>query len=139
MLDNLIKTIEAKANSAVLLYISDHGQDVHEQTCENNAIGRSGINSFKTPALIWLSDTYRKNNPNIVRILRENHKHPFLSNQVSQTLIGLAEGDSALTKALDKGFLSGGNFQKNRMVFSGSKWMDFDKLHSDSQCHLKYN
>ena len=141
VLDQVIETLEQNARSAVLLYVSDHGQGIADQRCNTLDTNRVTVDAYEVPALLWLSQAYAQANPNVVAALQANDASPYTTAAVHQTLRDLLEGDGA---AAATSLAQGGSFLRKspretiqRVVSAGTQWVDFQEAAARNPCLIK--
>lgn len=81
-----------REENAVVIYFSDHGEEVYD---EREYMGHGGTTpypkyQFDIPFMIWMSDKYKENNPDIVDAILENRDKAYSSNDVSHTILNMA-------------------------------------------------
>lgn len=83
-------------NDAILVYLSDHGDEVNDYRLH---IGRSHSRpvtpgevwtQYEIPMMIWCSNTYRKNHPDMVEKIATSVDKPFMSDDLPHLLYDLA-------------------------------------------------
>ncbi|GAO69627.1 phosphoethanolamine transferase CptA [Comamonas sp. E6] len=141
VLDQMIEALEQNARSAVLLYVSDHGQGRADQRCNRPDTNRVTADAYEVPALLWLSQAYAQANPNVVAALQANAASPYTTASVHQTLRDLLEGDGA---AVATSLAQGGSFLRKprretiqRVVSAGTQWVDFQEAAARNPCLIK--
>ena len=82
-----------KGTDCVLIYFSDHGQEVFELR-NFNGHGAAAQSSdlryqIRVPLFIWMSQGYRKNHPDVYRRALENRHTRITTDDVSHTILGL--------------------------------------------------
>lgn len=141
VLDKVIEALEQDGRSAVLLYVSDHGQGLADQRCNKPDTNRVTVDAYEVPALLWLSPAYAHANPQAVVALRANATQPYTTAAVHQTLRDLLLGDEvaqAPALAQASSFLrtpSPNTVQ--RVVFAGTQWVDFQEAAARNPCFIK--
>lgn len=86
-----------KDENAILVYMSDHGEEVYDY---RNEYGRVKMDSglekqyveaqFHVPFFIWCSDRYKLKNKDIVKIIMSKQKRYFSTDNISQVLFYIA-------------------------------------------------
>ena len=92
MLDKIMEILEKDARSAIMVYVSDHGQGLPGDQCKKDYINRITSDSYEVPALIWLSPLYENSHANISDLLRQNALTPYTTEAIYQTLRDLILG-----------------------------------------------
>lgn len=141
VLDQVIESLERDARSAVLLYVSDHGQGIAEQRCNRPATNRVTVDAYEVPALLWLSSAYAQSHPKAVAALQANVRSPYTTAAVHQTLRDLLKGDEAVaTSALmqaDSFFRMPSPDTVQRVVSADAQWVDFQEAAARNPCLIK--
>ena len=78
--------------NAVVIYFSDHGEEIYE---ERDYMGHGGTTPFlkyqvEIPFMIWMSQSYKELNPNIVNAVKKNLDKPYTTDDVSHTILDMA-------------------------------------------------
>ena len=137
VLSRVIDSVESTGKSAVVLYVSDHGQDVFEPGCNSSAIGRSSANAYRIPLLLWMSPAYRASHPQSWAAAQQHQHDAYTATQVSDTLLDLMQGDAALglggRSSLLRDPLTTG---ARRVVGGNSVWADFDHAAARNACRI---
>lgn len=89
VIEGVISLLESSNKSAVMLYVSDHGQGLPDDICGKTELNRITFESYEIPSLVWLSSAYRAKNPESSRILHENKRGGYINTAVYQTLLDL--------------------------------------------------
>lgn len=81
-----------KEDNAVIIYFSDHGEEVYDA---REYMGHGGTTPFlnyqvEIPFMIWVSDSYKENNPMEVDNLMKHKDEPYITDDVSHTILDLA-------------------------------------------------
>lgn len=92
VLDQIIAALERDGRSAVMLYVSDHGQGLPDAECGKTDINRVTVDSYEVPALVWLSAAYEAAHPMVSQALRKNAQGAYTTAGVHQTLKDLVAG-----------------------------------------------
>ena len=121
---------ELKKTNAVnsLLYISDHGENLKDK--ENNLMFRSAIPNFYTahvPLFIWLSNSLRKQRPEIEQALNKNKNKPISSIQsVFYTTLDLAGVNIKIDNNLSQYSLASLEYKSSEQkIFGGIEYYLF--------------
>lgn len=108
MIEEIIKRFEDK--DAIIIYVSDHGEDVLEDGVHLGHYPFGGARQFEIPMLIWLSIDCKKNHPELEQKIRIAKDLPFMTDDMIHSLLDLLK-----IQTLD--------FHSHRSLFS----KDFDK------------
>jgi glucan phosphoethanolaminetransferase (alkaline phosphatase superfamily) len=118
------------------MYLSDHGEDLYDQSCENAGHGRATPTSYRIPFLFWYSSTYEETFPGKVALLKQHRELPLTSEAVFPTLLDAA-GVHFPTEDLTRSAASATLELRPRMVTSFYKMIDFDTAHLTGRCELE--
>lgn len=92
-LDDAINALEASGKSAVLIFSSDHGEDIFDDGRERflHASPVATYWQLHVPMFVWMSDSYRLTHPGFVEALETNsNKLVAPSQSIFHTLIDMA-------------------------------------------------
>lgn len=132
ILSEIIKYIADK--KSLMIYASDHGEDLIDEGCSNVENGRNSDKSFEIPIFFWFSESYKKVSENIYGNLEANKNNKNLSKALPQTIL-----DISGVKASGKRTASLLDDQVNaieRIVYSHRGWVDFDKAKIKNNCYI---
>ncbi|WP_445286747.1 phosphoethanolamine transferase [Variovorax atrisoli] len=134
LLSQVIEAVDQKGDAAVVMYISDHGQDVFDKKCKATSITRASRNSFLVPAFIWSSGGAKVLIKDRLDTLSRSRAQPKLSNAVPQTLLDLIGIETPSTTRTASWF---DVEQGPRQVYSTQGWADFDKAALRDACEIR--
>ena len=135
-LDEVIVAIRASGRPlAAVIYVSDHGEDLFDQGCENSGHGRSTRATYRIPFFFWYSDEYAKRFPTKVSVLKQRRKEPITTEAVFPTLVDAADIRFA-GEDLSRSLFSP-RFERHPRIVTGF-WgnLDYDHAHLNDQCEL---
>ena len=133
ILSSIINKIKEKNKSAVVAYISDHGEDIYEADCAIPTLSRVSAVSYHVPAFIWMSKEQVRNNQQTYALLKERANAPIESSLFSNSLVAIAgikvddQHESLLSEKMPK---------IPRMVFGQSNWIDYDEAKKKNACKI---
>ena len=92
LLSDLIQAIGQTGRSTALLYLSDHGEDILDDSRGRflHASPTPSYYQLHIPFLIWLSPEYRERHPVESELCRLRQRTPFDNRTVFHTLLGIA-------------------------------------------------
>ncbi len=142
VLDSIIATLEQDGRSAVMLFVSDHGQGLAEGECKRSDVNRLTAEAYEVPALVWLSTRYATQNPAVVERLRANEAAPYTTAAAYQTLRDLIAGDALSSRndsaATPASFLRRPPASTQQMVVAaGFRWVNFPDAAARDRCLIK--
>ena len=140
VLDQVIDVLERDGRSAVLFYISDHGQDLADQRCTKSETNRLTVDAYEVPAFLWLNQAYAQVNPQILGTLQANAEYPYTTSVVHQTLRDLLV-DQWMTDTPNEQVSSflripPSNIEQ-RVVSAGMHWVNFQEAAARNPCFIK--
>jgi glucan phosphoethanolaminetransferase (alkaline phosphatase superfamily) len=121
---------------AAVIYLSDHGEDLYDQSCSNTGHGRATPPSYRIPFLFWYSSAYEQAFPEKVALLKQHRELPLTSETVFPTLLDVAQihfPSEDLTRSAASATLE----LRPRLVTSTNGLLDFDRAHLNSHCELE--
>lgn len=81
---------------AIIIYLSDHGEEIHDY---RNFIGREQTTKltpeickyqFEIPFMIWMSDIYKENHPDVVKQVESSLDKPFMIDDLPHLMLDIA-------------------------------------------------
>lgn len=114
VLNEVIESIkEQKQIEAFLLYSSDHGEDLFDDSCDKSGHGNDTAYNFEIASFAWYSDSFAKNNADKVQNLKANRYHKINQTSIFPTLIDAAS-------------ITIPNYQRKRSLFN--QWQPYPRL-----------
>lgn len=138
VMDRIIQTVAATNRSAAVIYVSDHGQDLFEPGClTSDATIRGGVNSYRVPAFVWLSDQLISVRPGAAKALSSARLRPQANDFVFSTVLDLAGTSVRQSRASSLGVGLFDSEPVSRSVAGrGGASIDFDKAASVNSCQI---
>ncbi len=90
VLDRLIQALEATKHPATLTYISDHGENLLDDSRNFFLHNQATKNVAEVPLFVWASEKYKGLHPGIVRALERNRAKKISSENLFSSLLDLA-------------------------------------------------
>jgi glucan phosphoethanolaminetransferase (alkaline phosphatase superfamily) len=134
LLSRIIEAVSRKGDAALVMYISDHGQDVFDEQCKAMSITRNSSHSFTVPAFIWASEKARLKIGDRLAMLSKSRAQPKNSSAVPQTLLDLVGVATPIDSRTASWFDEG---HRPRRVFANNGWADFDKSIARNPCEIR--
>ncbi|WP_027994713.1 phosphoethanolamine transferase [Simplicispira psychrophila] len=134
ILSELIESLSKTKRRAVLLYISDHGEDIDEPGCENGSNERLSSRSFEVPAFVWFSDQAALAMQADINALTSVAGQPHTARIVPQTLLDLAHIEVA---GVATASLLRNRSTLPRKVYANGRWVDFDMAKLKNACVIR--
>lgn len=94
VVDNVMR--HYSEDDAVIIYLSDHGEEIYDfrdhygRTQELTKTQDLLKYQYEIPFMIWCSDVFIRKRPCVITSIRKNLNMPFMNDNVSQILFGLA-------------------------------------------------
>lgn len=120
-LDQIFQRMEAKGGKAVVLFLSDHGEDIFEPGCVSMGVTRTSRYSYEIPAFLWASSSYLQQSEGYEEWLRSLEKEKLMTQDAYPIIL-----KSAGIKLLNTEYPLFQN-RMERLVYGQNKWVDFDK------------
>ena len=140
-LDDIISTLAKDSISSALLYTSDHGEDIFDDS-RNHFLHSSPIPTYyqmHVPFIIWTSEIFANSYPNIMRNINDNRNKPVASNQtIIHTMFDIAGITTpyhidSLSVASDSY-----NVTERHFINDHNKPVDYDKLGLEEEDYVQF-
>lgn len=91
VVSSIIERFQGK--DAVVIYISDHGENVHDEgsALVGHAYGEPNRYLYEIPFVVWASDTFRQNRPEKWSAIQCSVSRPFMTDDLIHALLGLMD------------------------------------------------
>jgi glucan phosphoethanolaminetransferase (alkaline phosphatase superfamily) len=139
-IDSVIGVLETSRRSAVLIYVSDHGQGIAEEGCDKSPINRSMARAYEVPSLVWISAEYRKANPDVPKRIELSNAAPLTTKLIYQTMIDFLQGgvaDDGRTGARPSYLRQNVNGDRQLIVTPQMQWEDFSEAAKIDRCNIR--
>ena len=90
MLSQVIDRLKKSDQMTSMLYVSDHGQTLYDNSCNLAFHGHNTQYEFHIPAFMWFSDQYKSHNPDKIAQLYKHKKAKLSTENVFHSLLDLA-------------------------------------------------
>ncbi len=98
VIGNIIKRYENQ--SAVIMYLSDHGQAIYDDPNNPNLAGHSlSLGGVSIPMMIYISPSLAEQAPELVARVKQAKSKPFMSDILPYSVLGLLDIQTPLYKA----------------------------------------
>ena len=87
IVDEIIKRFENK--DALIIYISDHGESIFEDNIHYGHGPGNGAQSLEIPMIVWTSDIFKANHPDLEQRIRAAKDLPFMTDDMIHALLDL--------------------------------------------------
>tara|TARA_R110002073_G_scaffold336505_1_gene534263 strand:- start:58965 stop:60572 length:1608 start_codon:yes stop_codon:yes gene_type:complete len=143
ILDNVIKLLEVRNDSSMLMYFSDHGVDPPQGKCALGVTERGSEDAYHVPVVVWASDVMRGRKPRQWDTLVKHKDMPYTMRALMPALYALSGITVRYKDEVDQNreyvesFLSAPDLQaRPRMVAFGDKMIDFDLAREKNACRI---
>ena len=91
-LDGAIRLLGEQDRRSALLYVSDHGEDLYDDSRERFLHSSPDVSYYQlhVPLLLWFSPAYREAHTDVLRAVRANQHRAASTNAVFHTLLRIA-------------------------------------------------
>jgi glucan phosphoethanolaminetransferase (alkaline phosphatase superfamily) len=131
-LANVIGQLRGSGQRSAMLYVSDHGQTLYDNSCKLAFHGHNTQYEFHVPALVWYSDQYQARYPGKVEQLRRHRAARLATENMFHTLLDMADiryPDERLEWSVvnDK-------FSQHKRYVDSYGWTDYDNASMKGDC-----
>ena len=120
---------------ALMLYVSDHGEDLFDNRCQHSGHGRGTPNGFRVPYFVWYSDAYAARFPEKIEALHANRQKQLTTETVFESLADAAAIQFP-TQDVSRSVLSDAYRERQRRVLTAAGLVNFDAAAVGSACEL---
>lgn len=133
ILDSIIQNLKETQQPAMLLYVSDHGEDLPTVgPCLFRGHGNTSRNNFHIPGLAWASSEYEQAFPGKVKSMKDNAQKKLSTTNVFYTLLDVA-GLTLENKTPAQSFASK-DFREEPRIVSALGLVNFDQALFSKEC-----
>lgn len=137
VLTRIVHAAESAGRPTVVLFVSDHGQQLFSGDCTSSNHGIESRTVFNVPLMVWMSPQARAARPDAWAALQENATRPVTTRSVFPTLIDLA-GIAMPNDGRELSLASPTLARERRRVSSDTvSWMDYDTDLPRQDCALR--
>jgi glucan phosphoethanolaminetransferase (alkaline phosphatase superfamily) len=131
-LSGVIGKLKASAPLASLMYVSDHGQTLYDNSCDLAFHGHNTQYEFHVPAFVWYSDRYAERYPDKVEQLKLHRKAKLSTENVFHTLLDV--GDIRYQgEKLERSFVNT-RFKPHKRYVDSYGWTNYDNATLKGDC-----
>ncbi|WLI89393.1 phosphoethanolamine transferase [Massilia sp. R2A-15] len=131
-LDQLIGQMKQSQQRAAMLYVSDHGQTLYDNSCRLAFHGHNTQFEFHVPAFVWYSDQYQARYPGKVEQLALHKGERLATENMFHTLLDMGDirypGDT-----LEWSFLNA-QFRHHKRLVDSYGWTNYDNATFKGDC-----
>ncbi len=131
-LSEVIGKLKASAPLSSLMYVSDHGQTLYDNSCDLAFHGHNTQYEFHVPAFVWYSDRYAGRYPDKVEQLKRHRKARLSTENVFHTLLDV--GDIRYQgEKLERSFVNP-RFKQHKRYVDSYGWTNYDNATLKGDC-----
>lgn len=90
VLDQVIKVVDEQKTVSAVFYVSDHGEVIFDGDCDKSGHGHNTEYDHLTASLLWLSNSYIKNNPDKHKNAFSRKEAPLSTSNIFYSMAGMA-------------------------------------------------
>jgi glucan phosphoethanolaminetransferase (alkaline phosphatase superfamily) len=132
-LAQLIERLKQSEQRTSMLYVSDHGQTLYDNSCNLAFHGHNTQYEFHVPAFVWYSDQYQARYPGKVEQLGRHKGARLATENMFHTLLDLGDIHYAGEK-LEWSFLNS-QFKQHKRYVDSYGWTNYDNATLKGDCH----
>ncbi len=132
-LAQLIERLKQSEQRTSMLYVSDHGQTLYDNSCNLAFHGHNTQYEFHVPAFLWYSDQYRARYPGKIEQLGRHKGARLATENMFHTLLDLGDIHYAGEK-LEWSFLNS-QFKQHKRYVDSYGWTNYDNATLKGDCH----
>ncbi|TFW13678.1 sulfatase domain-containing protein [Massilia arenosa] len=131
-LSNVIDTLKHANELSSLVYVSDHGQTLYDNSCNLAFHGHNTQYEFHVPAFVWYSEQFKERYPGKVEQLVMHRKSRLATENMFHTLLDM--GDIRYpTERLDWSFVNP-QFKPHKRYVDSYGWTNYDNASFKGDC-----
>jgi len=130
VISQLIKQLQQQQAIASLLLVSDHGENIFDGDCDKSGHGHNTEFDYRTGALWWGSDLFRKQFPAKAQQLEKAADLPLVTSQTFHTMLQLADIHFP-SQQTELSYANPAFQPQPRLLWTG---VDFDTASKTGQC-----
>ncbi len=131
-LARVIAALKSPRNASAMIYISDHGENLHDGACDFVLHGHNTLYDYHVPMLAWYSDAYAAKFPGKVTQLRSHATAPLSTENIFHSILDMADIRYA-GERLAWSILSS-DFRPHKRYVDSYGWADYDNSTFDGEC-----
>ncbi|HGF9504297.1 TPA: phosphoethanolamine transferase [Acinetobacter baumannii] len=131
ILSQIIDSVNDANKKSVVLYTSDHGEDLFDGDCNKTSHGGTSIYNFQVPLFVWVSNQYAVKYPSKVKVISGNTKKPINHTSIFPTLLSMS--NISVKNFDDSRSLTNEKIKYDRFVFGN---INFDSVKPKGVCKL---
>jgi glucan phosphoethanolaminetransferase (alkaline phosphatase superfamily) len=132
-LAQLIGSLKQSQQRTSMLYVSDHGQTLYDNSCILAFHGHNTQYEFHVPAFVWYSEQFQARYPGKVGQLAAHRGARLATENMFHTLLDMADIRYGAEK-LEWSFLSG-QFRQHKRYVDSYGWTNYDNATVKGDCH----
>jgi glucan phosphoethanolaminetransferase (alkaline phosphatase superfamily) len=131
-LAQVIGQLKGAAQRSAMVYVSDHGQSLYDNSCKLAFHGHNTQFDFHVPALLWYSDQFQAHRPDKIAELARHRTARLGTENMFHTMLDLADIHYP-GERLDWSFVNPA-FQPHTRYVDSYGWSDYDNATLKGDC-----
>ena len=131
-LSRVIASVKATGQPSAMVYVSDHGENLHDGTCDYALHGHNSQIDYHIPLLVWYSNTYASSYPQKVQGLRRNLFNHLSTENIFESVVDM--GDIGYRGQLLEWSFASARFQPHTRYVDSYGWADYDRATFKGDC-----
>ena len=132
-LAHVIGDLKTSRQLSAMVYVSDHGQTLYDNSCNLAFHGHNTDYEFHIPALFWYSDEYREHYPEKVAELARHRTAKLATENMFHTLLDVADIRYP-GERLEWSFVNS-QFKEHKRYVDSYGWTNYDNAKLKGDCH----
>ena len=131
-LSNVIGSLKGTGRRSAMVYVSDHGQTLYDNSCNLAFHGHNTSYEFHVPAFVWYSDQFQARYPDKVAQLQRRREERLSTENMFHTLLDLGDIRYA-DERLEWSFVNRA-FKPHKRYVDSYGWSDYDNANFKGDC-----
>lgn len=131
-LSQVIASLKASGQASAMLYVSDHGENLHDGSCDFVLHGHNSQYDYHVPMLFWYSDAYASARPHKVELIKRQIAEKLSTENIFDSLLDIADVGFP-GQQLEWSFASD-RFKPHTRYVDSYGWADYDRSTFDGDC-----
>ena len=114
LIEQVVQKLQAQSNPAVVLYLSDHSEEVFGAKGHNSSVFTLAMSNI--PLTVWANNAWKTQHANIWNALKDNSQKVFTNDRLFELVLGLSGLQSPLSEK--ENMLSSSSYQSPKVPFT---------------------
>lgn len=137
ILSEVIERVRLQGRGAVVVYFSDHGEDLPGEGCDYSGVKRKTASAYQVPVVLWMSEEYKMKHADFWKRLESNRGEPYTIRAIYSTMMDLAHVEVKKNESNFGGFLVRADLHSTpRMVAVSESMIDYDAAYLKNRCRI---